>query len=156
MKFALTVKTSVKILATLILLSLAATIVLTIFRLAGILGFFSVSLAVDIASLAVSVFLTVVCIIAISTTGYTLDERGVTFRLLFIKIFTPLENVTAFEYSVKLKLACVYHAVEQDGKEGVGQMIVNIRPDKYADFARELKRLKPMAAILPVDEMSDD
>ena len=96
MRFRLSVKTHVKILAALIMLALVATILLTIFRLANVLGFFSVSLGVDIASLVVSVFLLAVCVIALTTTGYTLNEKGVTFRLLFVKIFTPIEKILSF------------------------------------------------------------
>ena len=162
MRFRLSVKTHVKILAALIMLALVATILLTIFRLANVLGFFSVSLGVDIASLVVSVFLLAVCVIALTTTGYTLNEKGVTFRLLFVKIFTPIEKILAFEYSVKLKLACVYHSVdaeatvEDGGEAAVGQMIINVAPDKLDSFAKELKRLKPMVAILPVDDMQNE
>ena len=164
MRFRLYVKTSVKVLSALILVALTVTIVLTVFRLANVLGFFSVSIGVDIASLAVSVFLLAVCVVALTTTGYTLNEKGVTFRLLFVKIHTPLERIVAFEYSVKLKLACVYHSVDrdaattvEDGDEAaVGQMIINISPDKLAGFATELKRLKPMVAILPVDDMQNE
>ena len=158
MRFRLLYKTSVKVLFTLVFLMLATSLLLTVFRMAELFGFVSLSLGMEIVTLVVTLFLLAVAIVAVCTTGYKLDEKGVTFRLLFVKIFTPLENISAFEYSKKGKLACVYHTVKQDeeAEEEIAQMAINIAPEKYAEFAKKLKELKNTVVVLPYDELNKD
>ena len=157
MRFRIAAKTSVKVLFVIVFVMLAVSFLLTIFRMAGLFGLVELSLGMDITTLAVSLFLLIVAILAATTTGYKVDEKGVTFRLLFVKINTPLENISAFEYSRKLKVAVVYHAVSSNnGGEDVAQMVVNIDPMRYAEFAEKLKELKNNIVVIPYDDMSKD
>lgn len=154
-RFKIKYKKGIIIAAIAIIVFALASFVYALLRLLEVGKLISVSPAMDVACMLVSVIVAAFIVATLCTGGYTFKEQGLCFRMFLLALTIPYDQIQMLQFDDKQRAACLFFFTNPDAS-GESRLLLTFDYSHFKEFADELKNRNNAIIVIPVSSEDEE